>query len=96
MGKARDDRHLAVVLAHLCVVVEVDVCNYERAMGAVDADAANELGHQRGAALLEQLVVDGWSRWPSMSMSRHRSWTRTVCSRTGVGTGRECTGASVG
>ena len=55
--EADDDLDLAVVLADLSVVVEVDVDEHERPVGLVGSDPADDLGHERGAPLLEELVV---------------------------------------
>ena len=57
--QAYDDLHLGMVLADLGAVVEVDVGDDKRPVGVLLADPADDLGHQRRAPLLQQLVVHG-------------------------------------
>ena len=57
MTQADDHIDLAVFLADLRPVVEVDMSEDVAAVRVVGPDAADQLGEERDAALLEQLVV---------------------------------------
>ena len=58
LGHAHDDLDVLMVPAHFGVVIEVDVSEHEGPVRGIAPDAADELGHQPGPPLLQELVVD--------------------------------------